>query len=211
MAGDQDKEPDMAMDERQFHQARALFRAKIDSVRKDVNRCFWPIADPAVRDPALFPAVIYCFATVDYFSGFWAGWNKKPPRKTDNQNKRMMGFLNAYLLYPPKEARIAIDFWRHKLMHTSEPRVLRSKPPAKEVYHWCAGIGVRNHMRLENAGEADHYVLGFDCHEFARDLEEGVFGPNGYFADLRKKAALQQKYIDCAKELDEYEIDLSEI
>src|SRR5439155_2741323 len=102
------------MDDVQMHQARGLFRARVDSVRKDVNRCFWPIAEAAVRDPAMFPAVMYCFATVDYFSGFWAGWNKTKPTPADNQNARMMGFLNTYLLYPKKEARIALDFWRHK-------------------------------------------------------------------------------------------------
>jgi hypothetical protein len=58
------------MDETQIHLARTLFRARIDSLRKDIARCFWPISEPAVRDPALFPAVMYCFATIDYFSSF---------------------------------------------------------------------------------------------------------------------------------------------
>jgi hypothetical protein len=152
---------------------------------------------------------MYCFATVDYFSSFWRGWNKTDPTGTENQTQRMEAFLNTYLLYPKKEARLAIDFWRHKLMHTSEPRVLKSKPPAKEVYHWRAGVGVANHIRLDDADKTDHYVLGFDCQTFGRDLEEGVFGPVGYFGDLHKTIDLQTKYLAVDAELEGYTIDLS--
>lgn len=197
------------MDENMLHLARSRFRARIDSLRNDVARCFWDIPDRNSPQIALFPALMYCFATVDYFSSLWRGWNKSDPKKDRYQTPRMTDFLVAFLLYPKKEARLAIELWRHKLMHTSEPRRLGSKPPETKVYEWQAGIGLPNHMRLQEAGTPEHSFLPFDCNEFVRDMEEAIFGPCGYFAALRDDPTLQQQYADCFKEFDDYKIDLS--
>jgi hypothetical protein len=110
--------------------ARELFRGRIDSLEHDTKRCFWPINEPGAPGPAFFPSVMYCFATLDYFSSFWAGWNQTKGHG-QNQTDRMIAFSEKYLLYPRKESKIAIHFWRHKLMHTAEPRPLRD-PSTKE-------------------------------------------------------------------------------
>ncbi len=201
------------MDETQIHVARSLFRARIDSLRNDVARCLFPISDSAEPAPALFPAVMYCFATIDYFSSFWEGWNDsksshRPSKR--NQNKRMTDFLCKFLLYPKKEAFVAITVWRHKLMHTSEPRKVSSVETPPKVYYWRCGTGVPHHMRLQPTDKADEFVLDFDCKVFVRDLDEGVFGPAGYFtALLRNEPGLQQNYIYCFDEMEQYKIDFS--
>lgn len=205
----------MAMGNPELHLARSRLRARIDSLRSDIHRCFWPIGDPGAPAPAPFPALMYCFATLDYLSSFWRGWNKAdptPPPNKENQTQRMTEFLVTFLLYPRKESRIAIDFWRHKLMHTSEPRQLRSKPPLTEVYEWLAGVGVQSHMFLQPiSGRPGNFILGFDCNASVRDLDAGVFGPAGYFPELRVSPALQQKYLGCLTEMHSYEIDLNGI
>src|SRR4051794_25394503 len=109
---------EVAMDEDQIQLARFLFRARIDSLRNDVLRAFWPITNPAApagaRPLAIlygppqyapFPAVMYCFATVDYFSGFWAGGNRNPVDGR-NQTERLVDFLCTFLRYPRREAHV---------------------------------------------------------------------------------------------------------
>ena len=244
------------MDETQLHLARTLFRGRIDSLRNDVMRCFWPISNTSAADgtpaPAIiyrppqyapFPAMMYCCARIDYFSSFWEGWNdsNSPNRPADrNQNKRMTDFLCKFVGYPRREAVLAINVWRHKLMHTSEPRIVRSTEP--RAYLWAVGVGgscrvgevEAYHMRLEElpatTKDPNRSLLYFDCHEFVHDLDEGVFGPTGYFTALLNNAnyeppssalpppapppatrTLQQNYTDCYAEMEGYKIDFSKV
>lgn len=167
--------------------ARDLFRDRIDSLEHDTNRCFWPISDPGAPGPAFFPAVMYCFATIDYFSSFWAGWNRHAPQD-QNQTDRMAAFQEKYLLYPRKEGQIAIHFWRHKLMHTAEPRRLRD-PVTNEEYLWSTGASKQHHMRLV-AEDPQRFLLHFCPLVFVRDLRDGVFGPEGYLPQLSVRATI---------------------
>jgi len=148
---------------------------------------------------------MYCFATLDYFSSFWAGWNRQP-QQGQNQTDRMVVFQERYLLYPRKEGQIAIHFWRHKLMHTAEPRLLRD-PATNEEYYWSTGASMQNHMRLVGVAQ-QKYTLHFCPAAFVRDLREGVFGPGGYFHHLRDDQALQINYQKCFAEFEAYDIEI---
>jgi hypothetical protein len=197
------------MNSAEFLQARELFRARIDSLDHDTKRCFWPISGPGAPGPAFFPPVMYCFATLDYFSSFWAGWNDvkcKPSVQSCSQTDRMIAFSEKYLLYPRKESQIAIHFWRHKLMHTAEPRPLRDKS-TKDSYVWSMGTEQDNHMRLVGTDDSTKFILHFSPFVFIRDLQEGIFGPTGYFRDLQSNVdLLQSKYLKCLTEFESYEI-----
>ncbi|MBI3800555.1 MAG: hypothetical protein HY268_26710 [Deltaproteobacteria bacterium] len=162
------------------------------------------IQQPHAPGPAFFPAVMYCFATIDYFSGFWAGWNQSGPGK--NQTDRMIDFLDRYLLYPRKESQLAVHFWRHKLMHTSEPRKLHNADN-NEVYVWRTGTGLEHHMELAPL-EGQEFCLDLDPLTFVGDLRTGIFGPSGYFQELRGYADLQAKYLTCLCELESYRVKL---
>jgi len=192
------------MNSAELLRARELFRARIDSLEHDTKRCFWPISEPGAPGPAFFPPVMYCFATLDYFSSFWAGWNQRAPHG-QNQTDRMIAFSEKYLLYPRKESQIAIHFWRHKLMHTAEPRVLRD-PATNESYVWSIGTSQENHMRLVGTDDPTKFVLHLSPFVFVLDLREGLFGPTGYFRDLQSNSDLQSKYRTCLTEFESYEI-----
>jgi len=184
---------------------RMRFRQRIDSLESDTKRCFWDIKDPGAPGCAYFPPVMYAFATIDYFSSYWAGWNQG--RRGKNQTDRMTDFMNMYLLYPRKNSQIAINFWRHKLMHTAEPRILRNSEN-DEVYKWKTGINLEHHMILVETGVPNEFRLEFDPLVLVRDLREGVFGPKGYFQELRTSSDLQKKYCKCFKEMNSYKITL---
>lgn len=129
------------------------------------------------------------------------------PPHGHSQTDRMSEFSARYLLYPRKESQIAIQFWRHKLMHTAELRILRDSS-TKETYVWSMGTSQVNHMQLVEAGEPNKWVLHFSPFVFIRDLREAIFGPSGYFNDLRTNAELQSKYLQCLAEFEIYEITL---
>jgi hypothetical protein len=202
----------VSMNSAEFLRARELFRARIDSLDHDIKRCFWSISEPGAPGPAFFPPVMYCFATLDYFSSFWAGWNDtrhRPPGHSCNQTDRLIAFSERYLLYPRKESQIAIHFWRHKLMHTAEPRALVLRDPAvKESYIWSTGASRENHMRLVGTNDPAKFVLHFSPFVFVLDLREGIFGPTGYFPDLQSNSDLQSRYRTCVTEFESYEITI---
>jgi hypothetical protein len=193
-----------AMNEAELGKALRLFRHRLASLEHDVRRCFWEI--PQGPGPAFFPAVMYCFATLDYFSSCWAGWNRSGPGK--DQTARLIDFMTRFLLYGRKEATLAVHFWRHKLMHTSEPRVLRNKDN-DELYVWRTGTRLAHYMELVRLTD-QQYQLDFDPLEFLDDLRTAVLGPSGYFEDLRRSGDLQAKYEACFKEMDSYSVSLTE-
>lgn len=193
-----------AMTEAELGKVLRLFRQRIGSLDNDVRRCFWPI--PQGPGEAFFPAVMYCFATLDYFSSCWAGWNRSGLRK--DQTARLIDFMTKFLLYGRKEATLAVHFWRHKLMHTSEPRVLRNRNN-DEVYRWRTGTGLDHHMELATLPDRQ-YRLDFDPLVFLEDLRSAILGPSGYFDQLRHSGELQGKYEACFKEMDTYSVSLNE-
>jgi hypothetical protein len=87
-------------------------------------------------------------------------------------------------------------------MHTSEPRILRNADNS-EVYIWRLGTGLDSHMELIHVND-DRLQLSFDPLVFATDLDSGVFGPSGYFEDLRREQHLQDKYRKCFEEMENY-------
>lgn len=191
------------MTEAELGKAVRLFRQRILSLENDVRRCFWEI--PQGPGPAFFPAVMYCLATLDYFSSCWAGWNRSGPDK--DQTNRLVDFMATFLLYGRKEAALAVHFWRHKLMHTSEPRVLRNTDN-DEIYVWRTGTGLEHHMELARLTE-QQYRLDFDPLLFLEDLRSAILGPSGYFDQLRHSPDLQRKYDACFKEMDGYSVSLT--
>ena len=146
---------------------------------------------------------MYSFATIDYFSSFWAGWNdrnSRPAADKRNQTKRMADFLEKFLVYPQKESQLAIAVWRHKLMHTGEPRLLKENAT---VYNWSISDQTSKHWAVESTGK-DECLLNIGIYNLISDLRQGVFGPQGYFWELRRDENLQNHYAAVLEEIQSY-------
>jgi hypothetical protein len=105
----------------------------------------------------------------------------------------MSDFLEKYLNYPQKESQVALEIWRHKLMHTAEPRPLRDAQTA-EVYVWLhhgiPGALPRNeHWKFHRNGARVIFQMGLPY--LIEDLRKGVLGNNGYFEELCQSKVLQ--------------------
>jgi hypothetical protein len=191
----------MPLTSAELRDAKVTLRLRINSLKSDVVKCL-SAKTPGI---AYFPAVLYAFATLDYFSSLWSGWNKAG--KGRSQTARMVSFLEHFLSYRRKEAQIAIDIWRHKLMHTSEPRVVENAATG-ERYVWSTGRGRTGHMRLVPTGRPNEYRLHFSPLVFSQELRAAVFGPNGYFEELSSSPDLQIKWRSCNTEFENYSIKL---
>lgn len=106
------------------------------------------------------------FSKLDLFSQYWF------PTETD-QTKKMVSFLGEYLNYSEKESEIAVQLWRHKLMHTSEPRILTEAITGKR-YGWLLQheLDVEKHWRFQ--GNADPRILSVGVLNLASDLRSGL-------------------------------------
>ncbi len=184
--------------------ARAQFEDRIASLDADVKRCFSDI--PGGPGPAFFPAVLYAVATIDYFSSYWAGWNDSGGDRSKNQSDRLVGFLVNYLGYDQRASKVAVAIWRHKLMHTGEPRVVKAKRSG-ERFLWQTGLNLQDHMKLAPTGNPNDLVLRFDLHVVVSDLRRGILDPAGYLADLCASLDLQRKFVDCYNEMENYTVD----
>ena len=205
------------MSQEQKFEAKNSFKKRIYSLENDARICF-PPGLPGSEKAAYFPITLYAFATIDYFSGFFAGYNDnrrdevnvnyiKTYNKVD-QTTRIVDFLTKYLLYPFNESKIAVTIFRHKLIHTGEPKIVNEKNNEVE-YTWRIGNVVKQHMILKpNEKKDDSYELGIGIFQLIEDLKDGVFGHKGYFYDLLSKNDLQENWLDCTKEFESYKVKL---
>jgi hypothetical protein len=96
-----------------------------------------------------------------------------------------------YLGYERRASKIAVAIWRHKLMHTAQPRVLRANNGDRFV--WETGVGLMDHVKLSPTGAPNEFVLRFDSYAVVRDLRRGVLEPSGYLSDLCGSPCLQHR------------------
>ncbi len=180
------------------------FRERLNSLRNDIGRAF--VSNDFGCAP--FPVAMYSFATIDYFSSHWMGLIDPANQSSNsnrNQTQRMADFLKQYLEYPPFESQLAINLYRHKLMHTAEPRSLKEKDGSKS-YDWLLADRSSKHWTIENRGDAPHL---FHCGlwNLLDDLERAVFSPSGYFKDLTKDSNLQGNWKRFHTEMDSYSFE----
>ncbi len=96
----------------------------------------------------LYSYLMAAFSHIDLYSRLWDGGREK------YQTKRMLMFLDHYLPKDKATHKLAIQLWRHTLMHTSRPRKLKDKNTGqiyKYLLHWGAPqLPIELHYKLED-------------------------------------------------------------
>ena len=83
---------------------------------------------------SLYGYVMHAFSVIDLLSCYWQG-----TASNQGQTARMRDFMTQFMHYGRAESKAAVVMWRHKLMHTSEPRTLVGKSSGKRyswLLHW---------------------------------------------------------------------------
>lgn len=158
------------------------FRAEVTVTNATLVRPTWQ-AHTHPFSATLWAYVMSGFSKLDLYSKLWDGG------ATSDQTPRMRTFLARYLPRDPLADSLAIQLWRHTLMHTSRPRRLRDSRTGREfsyLLHWGAPELLRDdHYRISGGNKLD-----FGLEYFIEDLGTLLAG---YLADLTKLPELQAK------------------
>jgi hypothetical protein len=123
---------------RRFVEQKDLIRFAVDFVReriasleKDVQHC---LSEPY----APFPALLYCFSTIDLLGAICAGdATKKAPT-----TRQSVDYMQRFMHYTEEQARLLQSLFRHKIVHLAQPKAVVEDN--SQQYAGTAGMIVRN-------------------------------------------------------------------
>jgi hypothetical protein len=188
--------------------ARKFVRERISSLKKDVNHC--------LNSPyAPFPAILYCFSTIDLMGALYAGkavsidpQTQQRVPLTANSKEYMKKFMN----YTTEQCNFLMDLYRHKLVHLAQPRpVIRdsdNRVVSWQYYHDNA----EKHLLLEDAPQDSkiqvksgtsitvNKIFNIGIQQLCADIEDSVEGHSGYI-DKLEDVVIQDKFEDALKQI----------
>lgn len=147
-----------------------------------------------------FPQTLYgymmeCFSYIDLLSAYWKG-------NENDQTKRMLSFMNTYIRSASEENSVAIQVWRHKLMHTSRPRSLMNENTNKVYYwllHWYEHLPEEQHFTFCETN--DRKILNVGLVYLIKDISKAL---SQYGTDLSNSQDLMEKYESHSRGLESY-------
>lgn len=147
-----------------------------------------------------FPYTLYgymmtIFAHIDLLSSYWKG-------NDNRQSERMIAFMEEYISLNREANSLAVQVWRHKLMHTAEPRFL-TNPTTGKVYkwllHWHEHLPIDQHYTFQET--SDMKALNIGLIYLIVDIKSGA---EKYLSELAASNQLQENYVRFQRELDSY-------
>jgi hypothetical protein len=171
--------------------------AYLEQMRRDLRRLILE-ADIVYRQIVLpgwsgpnhgLPSTLYgyimsAFAHIDLLSALWHGGE-------ENQSSRMVSFMTAFM-QPEREANsLAVQIWRHKLMHTGAPRELFDITNGR-IFRWLLHWGDQHlprdqHFKFQMNGE----IFNMSLFGLLEDVEASSAR---YFSELFDDKKLQKNY-----------------
>ena len=109
--------------------ARNMLKARTDSLQNDVKRCCF--AECKDTQFAPFPALLYCFSTIDLLGSLYGG-DAQSSRGISDRSKMYMAEI---MRYPEGKAELLQKVSRHKIVHLAQPN-----PEIRHtdrLYIWC--------------------------------------------------------------------------
>jgi len=178
------------MDTKELYEAKKFFQKSLRTLENDAKRAFHPIDN---LKPSPLPVFMYLLDTVDFFSGLWAGWhdrNQKPSHDARNSEKRMIDFLENYLLYPQRNSYLIIQAYKHSVIQGSDNALFLEE---KRRYLWDVKDWHNQHWQiLTNSSKGVIFQIGIL--DIIEDLKSGIFAPSGFFEDLRIDHRIQANW-----------------
>lgn len=164
------------MPNEQFKNVKDGLKRKIEDLIFETTRVYenlvrpnWD-ADTRRYYLSLYGYIMYAFSVIDLLSSYWRG-----TINTRGQTDRMRDFMVQFMRYGAVESKVAVVMWRHKLMHTSEPRSFVGKSSGKRytwLLHWHTELRTELHMRFQES--VDARILMMSLVSLARDLKMGL-------------------------------------
>jgi hypothetical protein len=177
--------------------ARNNVEQAVNSLWRDVKNCL-----KNELEPAPFPAILFCFSTIDLLGALVSGRAHKNAHTT----VQSIQYMTCFMGYSTENATILIDLFRHKLVHLAQPSPLIRN--GSEVITWKHHHQDRQfhlkkipHEQRSEIGDvpSDWHIqvtheFNISIMDFAIDIKGSAMGPNGYFEILENSPYLQAKY-----------------
>lgn len=177
--------------------------APLDAHTQEAERIFTNLVLPT-WGTALhgFPHTLYgfmmaTFARIDLLSAYWRG-----DAASKGQTERMIDFMDAFIHQDREANAVAVQMWRHKLMHTAEPRYLRDDRTGRHyrwLLHWSHHLPREQHFRFTDT--TDSRILNIALLYLIEDVKRGA---EAYVKQLAADSELQRRYLSVDAELSSY-------
>lgn len=184
--------------------AEKFVKDKINRLEDVVNHCLYEIpGKPGLY--ATFPAIFYCFATIDLLGALYTG---NATRNKGQAKKYMKKFMN----YTPDQCYLLMNQFRHKIAHLTEPEPvieLKSKYIAWRYEHELSA----EHLKIKKLPRKFRGTvtskLSVECdHEFhicilglVKDIKTSI---EDYLRKLRTTPELQMHFDKAIREIYDY-------
>lgn len=151
----------------------------------------WGSADCHGFPRTLYGYMMATFSLVDLLSHY---------RYTDaSQTRRMGRFLQDYMGASPEAAAVAVQLWRHMLMHTANPRTLID-PTSGRAYRWLLHWGEHlprdQHMHFQRTDTDSVLNLGL-----IYLIEDLATAGSRAFVDAENSSELRDRFIRVSNDL----------
>ena len=185
--------------------SRDFVRDRINSLEKDVQYCLMENNSPKQYAP--FPALLYCFSTIDLLGSLLEGDASRKADTTNNSKRYMKWFMN----YTIEQTNLLIGIFRHKLVHLGQPKPVYTDKQGKKftwIYHHN---DAEKHLKIEEVHLSISITSTYSIqvtHQFnisimqyMFDIKDSVERSTGYLNALETTPALQTTFINAIEQI----------
>lgn len=189
--------------------ARDFLEERTASLQRDVAHCL------AHEPYAPFPALLYCFATVDLLGALSFGDASRNAKTSQNAASYMRCFMHypEDLVVGPSAPLSQI--FRHKLVHLAQPMPCLEFDGMKltwQYHHDDPGMHLqivpistpRDVSVTTKLKPHPTHVLHFCITKFAKDICDSVLAPAGYLHRLHDCVDLQNKFDTAVRQMHDH-------
>src|SRR4030065_2663152 len=177
--------------------ARGFIDDRLSALNKDVAHC--------LKEPfAPFPAIMFCFSTINLFGALYKGDASKNAKSTIQSSEYMQKFMH----YSKEQSDLLLGIFRHKIVHLAQPNPYFKI--GSRVMSWGYWHNDRtHHLKMTNITPpveiqvSSSLLVKCDCRfeisisHFIGDINASVHEPEGYYHKLKKDKKTQE-YFDKA-------------
>jgi hypothetical protein len=140
-----------------------------------------------------FPALLYCFSTIDLLGSLYAGDASRSADTVNNSKKYAQHFMN----YTEEQSHLMIQIFRHKLVPLAQPKfVYQDRSKSRRVTSTYLHDDREKHLRIEKLPPNSKIVVTSDWDipidhvfmigilQFMNDIKNSTERPSGLPAFL---------------------------
>ena len=185
--------------------ARNFINNRINSLEKDVKYCLTESNSSIQYAP--FPALLYCFSTIDLLGSLLEGDASRKADTTNNSKRYMKCFMN----YTTDQADLLVYMFRHKLVHLAQTQFVYTDKSGRKITWRYYHDNPEKHLKIEELDIALNITSTYNIHtthqfnlgimQFMFDIKDSVLKPNGYPNALETNPTLQTNFVNAIEQI----------